>query len=109
MWLSLGVLATSSVVWVAAEVTSPDGTSELIQQGPLGVAVLALAAFARAAYNREKDRADRLETALEASRGRELAMAEKMGTEVTSVVLSATQALKDFRDDQPPRRTRREG
>lgn len=78
-------------------------STDLAQYGPLGVAVMALAAFARAAYNRERDRSDRLELELTASRARELAMAEKMGTEVTAVLIEAARALQD-REPAPRRR-----
>lgn len=45
---------------------APSGDVALFAQyGVLGVAVVALAAFARQAYNREKDRADRAEAKLE--------------------------------------------
>jgi len=47
----------------AAEVvgTTPDLTSALAQYGVLGIAAALLVVFARAAYKREIDRADRLE------------------------------------------------
>lgn len=45
--------------------TDPDGIALFAQYGVLGVAVFALAMFARQAYNREKERADRSEAKLE--------------------------------------------
>lgn len=78
-------------MWWLAQ-AAPSG-ADLAQYGVLGIAVSALSVFARQAYNRERDRADRLEAELSASRARELAMAEKMGTDVTTVLLQATQAM----------------
>lgn len=94
MWWAAGATVAAASGWVMAQAGGSDTSSELVQQGPLGVAVLALAAFARAAYNREKDRADRLEAALTAAQVRELALAEKMGGEVTATVIEATKAME---------------
>lgn len=44
-----------------AQAAASDPTAVYAQWGLLGVAVVALAGFARSAYNRERDRADRLE------------------------------------------------
>lgn len=94
-WLALAPAGFIGSAALAAQ-ASPSSGTDLAQWGVLGIAVAALSAFARQAYNRERDRADRLETELAASRARELSMAEKMGTEVTTTVLAATQAMAEL-------------
>jgi hypothetical protein len=94
-WLPSGILATVAASWGTLVATDP--TTDLAKQGPLGVAVLALAAFARAAYNRERDRADRLEKELTASRDRELAMQAKVAEEFAPMLVRATEELRSRR------------
>lgn len=89
--LPSGLLVAAAAAW--GVVGSADPTTDLAKQGPLGVAVLALAAFARAAYNREKDRADRLERELSESRDRELAMQAQVAKDVLPLMARATDAL----------------
>jgi hypothetical protein len=91
-WLTLapGGLAASLLI---GQTAPSDPASTFAQYGVLGVAVLALAVFARQAYNRERDRADRLEKELKESRDRELAMQVKVSEEFAPLVVRATDAL----------------
>jgi hypothetical protein len=104
-WVAQGeaptTLPASIPGWVWAALSALGGIAGTVLSGKVVVPTFA--------YSRELQRADRLETELAASRARELAMAEKMGTEVTTTILEATQAMRDMRDggrDLPARRPR---
>jgi hypothetical protein len=85
------------VLWEAAEAVTATGIDlgVFAKNGVLGVSVLCLGVFAYRAYNREAQRADRLETAL----------LEK----VIPVIEAATQAVKDANEERRDQERDRRG
>jgi len=83
------------IVWLAIEPTAPspptDWFSILSQYGVIGLALLALALFAREQIKREQARADRLETQL-------MQLHATTADKVVPALVAATQVLADAQE-----------